>query len=69
MSIITILIIIILVLIVLRQGLRMEASTMGFNVAFLTDLLVVFALGLFAITRLEMFLRARRLLDEARAAI
>ena len=59
----------ILVLIVLRQGMRMEASTMGFDVAFLTDLLVVFALGLFATTRLEMFLRARRLLDKARAAI
>ena len=57
----------ILVLIIVRQGLRMEASTMGFNLAFVTDLLVVFALGLFAATRLEMFLRARRLLDQARA--
>ncbi len=57
----------ILVLIIARQGLRMEASTMGFNLAFVTDLLVVFALGLFAATRLEMFVRARRLLDEARA--
>lgn len=53
----------ILVLIIIRQGLRMEASTMGFNVAFITDLLVVFALGLFSATRLEMFLRARRMLD------
>jgi hypothetical protein len=59
----------ILVLIVIRQGLRMEASEMGFNAAFLTDLLVVFALGLFSATRLEMFLRARRLLDQARSAI
>ena len=57
----------ILVLIIIRQGLRMEASTMGFNIAFVTDLLVVFALGLFAATRAEMFLRARRILDQARA--
>jgi hypothetical protein len=41
---------------------------MGFNAAFLAELLVVFALGLFSATRLEMFLRARRLLAEARAA-
>lgn len=62
----------ILVIIVIRQGLRMEASQMGFNAAFLTgllfltDLLVVFAFGLLSTTRLEMFLRARRLLVEAR---
>jgi len=58
----------ILVIIIVRQGLRVEASQLGFNAAFLTDLLVVFALGLFSVTRLEMFLRARRLLVEARAA-
>jgi len=58
----------ILVIIIVRQGLRMEASQMGFNAAFLTDLLVVFALGLFSMTRFEMFVRARRLLAEARAA-
>ena len=58
----------ILAIIIVRQGLRTEASQMGFNAAFLTDLLVVFALGLFSATRLEMFLRARRLLVEARAA-
>jgi hypothetical protein len=34
----------------------------------LTDILLAFALGLFATQRLEMYLRARRLLDEARAA-
>jgi hypothetical protein len=57
----------ILVIIIVRQGLRMEASQMGLNAAFLTDLLVVFALGLFSMTRFEMFVRARRLLAEARA--
>jgi len=57
----------IVVLILARQGLRFEAGSMGFSVAFLTDLLMVFALGLFSATRIEMFLRARRLLAEARA--
>jgi hypothetical protein len=58
----------IFVIIIVRQGLRAEASEMGLNAAFLTDLLVVFALGLFSITRLEMFLRARRMLDQAHGA-
>lgn len=58
----------ILVLIAVRQALRLEAGSMGFDIAFVTDLLVMFALGLFTATRLEMFLRARRLLAEARAA-
>lgn len=58
----------IFVIIIVRQGLRIEASSMGFNAAFLTDLLVVFALGLLTMTRLEMFLRARRMLAEARGA-
>jgi hypothetical protein len=55
----------IFIIIIVRQGLRVEASEMGLNAAFLTDLLVVFALGLFSTTRLEMFLRARRMLDQA----
>jgi len=59
----------IVLLLVARQGLRLEASAMGLNLAMLTDILVVFVLGLFSTTRLEMFLRARRLLAEARAAL
>jgi hypothetical protein len=59
---------ILLVLIVIRQGLRIEAGAMGFNAAFMTDVLVIFALGLFAATRAEMFLRARRLLAAGRSA-
>jgi hypothetical protein len=57
----------IVVLILVRKGLQFEAGSMGFSVAFLTDVLMVFALGLLTATRLEMFLRARRLLAEARA--
>ena len=36
--------------------------------AMLTDPLVAFALGMFSLTRLEMYLRARRRLEAARAA-
>jgi membrane protein CcdC involved in cytochrome C biogenesis len=35
--------------------------------AMLTDPLVAFALGMFTLTRLEMYLRARRLLEQARS--
>ncbi len=38
------------------------------NTMLITDVLIAFALGLFASTRLEMYIRAKRLLDEARAA-
>ncbi len=54
----------IFVIIIIRQGLRMEASEMGLNAAFLTDLAVVFVLGMFSMTRLEMFLRAKRMLRD-----
>ena len=36
------------------------------NAMVVTDVLIALALGLFAATRLEMYLRAKRLLDEAR---
>ena len=58
----------IVVLIVARQGLHYEASSMGFDIGTVTDILVMFALGLFSATRAEMYLRAKRLLDQARAA-
>jgi membrane protein CcdC involved in cytochrome C biogenesis len=35
--------------------------------AMLTDPLIAFALGVFAVTRLEMYLRAKRLLEQARS--
>ena len=39
----------------------------GVSPAMLTDPLIAFALGMFSMTRLEMYLRAKRLLQEARA--
>lgn len=52
----------------LREGLSAEAEAWHLSAAFLTDVFVVFAMGLLTVTRLEMFIRARRLLADARAA-
>lgn len=52
----------------LREGLSAEAEAWHLSAAFLTDVFVVFAMGILSVTRLEMFLRARRLLAEAKAA-
>ncbi|WP_448663618.1 CcdC protein domain-containing protein [Sphingomonas sp. CJ20] len=62
----------IVVLILVRMGAR-EAATLGgaslhIDVMLVTDVLVALALGLLSAQRLEMYLRARRLLEQARAA-
>ncbi|WP_174273904.1 CcdC protein domain-containing protein [Sphingomonas bacterium] len=49
-------------LIVARQGLRYEAASLGLNILKITGIMMAFAAGLIAATRLEMFVRARRLL-------
>jgi hypothetical protein len=61
----------IVVLIAIRSGMRTAAQNGSVNFihmspASLTDILVAFALGLLSVQRLEMFLRARRLLEDAR---
>jgi hypothetical protein len=61
----------IVVLIAIRSGMRTMAQTgaggmFHLNPATLTDGLVAFALGLLGVQRLEMYLRARRLIEEAR---
>jgi membrane protein CcdC involved in cytochrome C biogenesis len=40
----------------------------GVSPAMLTDPLIAFALGMFTLQRIEMYLRAKRLLEEARGA-
>jgi hypothetical protein len=40
----------------------------GVSPAMLTDPLIAFALGMFTLTRVEMYLRAKRLLEEARTS-
>ncbi|MFN1208694.1 hypothetical protein ACKXGD_17270, partial [Enterococcus lactis] len=61
----------IVVLIAVRAGLRDVAQSgvggVHLNALMLTDVLVAMALGLLTVQRLEMYLRARRLLTEARA--
>jgi membrane protein CcdC involved in cytochrome C biogenesis len=39
----------------------------GVSPAMLTDPLIAFALGMFSLTRLEMYLRAKRMLEEVRS--
>ena len=61
----------ILVLILIRSGLRaaLQSGEGGaLDAATLTDMLIAFALGLLAVQRLEMYLRARRLLAGDRRA-
>ena len=56
-------------LIVVRSAARMFLRTeAGVSPAMLTDPLIAFALGMFTLQRLEMYLRAKRLLEEARGA-
>jgi hypothetical protein len=59
----------ILFIVIARTGARQLAVSGGLHVDPLavTDVLIAFALGLFAATRLEMYLRARRLLDRAQS--
>jgi membrane protein CcdC involved in cytochrome C biogenesis len=55
-------------LIVIRSGARaILGETGGVSPAMLTDPLIAFALGMFSLTRLEMYLRARRMLEEVRS--
>lgn len=55
-------------LIVVRSGARaVLGNTGGVSPAMLTDPLIAFALGMFTLTRIEMYLRAKRLLDEVRS--
>lgn len=54
-------------LIIVRAGARsVLGQTGGVSPAMLTDPLIAFALGMFSVQRIEMFLRAKRLLEEAR---
>lgn len=54
-------------IVLLKLALQGEGRAMGFDINLVTDAALALALGMFSATRVEMFLRARRLLDEARA--
>ncbi len=54
-------------LIVVRMGAKtILGAESNVSPAMLTDPLIAFALGMFTLQRVEMYLRARRLLDQAR---
>jgi membrane protein CcdC involved in cytochrome C biogenesis len=54
-------------LIIVRTGARAVLGESGsVSPAMLTDPLIAFALGMLTLTRLEMYVRAKRLLEEAR---
>lgn len=61
-----------ILIIAARVGLRTlaagESSTLHLSVAVITGAFLTFAVGMFAVQRLEMAMRANRLLTEARAA-
>lgn len=57
-----------LVLIVVKVAAQAEGNALHLNVVLLTEMLGSLALGMFAAMRVEMYLRAKRLLGEARAA-
>jgi hypothetical protein len=53
-------------LIAIRSFGRGLLGSEGVSPAMLTDPLIAFALGMFSLTRVEMYLRGKRLLEEAR---
>ena len=55
-----------LVLVGVKMATRAEGSALNLDVPLLTDVLAALALGMIAFQRLEMFLRAGRLLEAAR---
>jgi hypothetical protein len=57
-----------LAIIGIKTAAQGEGHALGFDVVLVTDAALALALGMFAATRLEMYLRAKRLLEEARAA-
>jgi membrane protein CcdC involved in cytochrome C biogenesis len=57
----------IVALILVRQGLRYEVAQHGIDVLKITGILLAFAFGLMSAMRIEMYLRARKLLEQARA--
>jgi hypothetical protein len=56
-------------LVIVRSGARsILGETGGVSPAMLTDPLIAFALGMFTLTRVEMYLRAKRMLGEVRSS-
>jgi len=58
----------IVALIVVKTAAQIEESRIHMNVVLLTQAFGTFGLGLFTMTRVEMYLRAKRMLEQADAA-
>lgn len=60
-----------ILLVLVRQGAaqmaRFDVGGLHINPQAVTDVLLAFVLGVFAVQRIEMYLRAKRLLEDARA--
>jgi len=56
------------ILIGVKMAAQQGGNTFHFNVGMLTDALAALALGMFSLTRLEMYLRGKAMLEQARAA-
>lgn len=56
-----------LAIIGVKLAVQGEGRSLGFDVALVTDAALALALGMFTMTRVEMYLRAKRLLEEAGA--
>jgi hypothetical protein len=54
-------------IVLIKMAVQGEGRSLGFDVMLVTDAALAFALGMFTTTRVEMYLRAKRLLDEAGA--
>lgn len=57
----------IVVLIAIKSVAQVEGAAFHFNVGLLVDVLAAVSLGMFAVQRIEMYLRATRMLAAARA--
>ncbi|MBN8813816.1 MAG: DUF1453 family protein [Sphingomonas sp.] len=53
-------------IVLVKMAAQGEGRALGFDVTLVTDAALAFALGMFTMTRVEMYLRAGRLLEAAR---
>ena len=54
-------------IILIKVAAQDTGRAQGFDFAMVTDAALALALGMFAMTRVEMYMRAKRMLDEARS--
>jgi len=66
---ILVLVVLILVRLGLRTGLRMEASAWHLDMVLISDALIVFSAALFTLRAAEMYLRARRVMDQTKETV